>query len=91
MNECMAVLGTGAIGSSIGADLTKAGNDLLLIDQWPAHIEAIKARGLHITLPEEELNLPAQAIHISELCTLQHQFDIVFLTLFLNNLLVGII
>jgi len=38
MDRHMAILSTGAIGSSIGADLTKAGHNVLLIDQWPAHV-----------------------------------------------------
>ena len=42
MGKRVAVLGTGAIGSSIGADLTRAGEEVTLIDQWPAHIEAMK-------------------------------------------------
>ena len=33
MKRRMALLGTGAIGSSLGADLTEAGHDVLLIDQ----------------------------------------------------------
>ena len=44
-----AVLGTGAIGSCIGADLSEAGLDVLLIDQWPEHVEAMKNRGLSIS------------------------------------------
>lgn len=80
MNNEIAVLGTGAVGSVIGADLTRAGHNVLLIDQWPAHVEAMKAHGLRVTMPEEEFHIPVQAIHLSELCTLQRQFDIVFLT-----------
>ncbi len=34
MRKDVAVLGTGVIGSSIGADLTKAGVNVVLIDQW---------------------------------------------------------
>lgn len=82
MNGNMAILGTGSIGSCVGADLTKGGHNVVLIDQWPAHIEAMKAQGLRIfmTSSGEELHTPVQAIHICEVCTLQHQFDIVFLT-----------
>jgi glycine/D-amino acid oxidase-like deaminating enzyme len=36
----VAVLGTGSIGSSTAADLVEAGINLVLIDQWPAHVEA---------------------------------------------------
>jgi 2-dehydropantoate 2-reductase len=47
MDKNIAILSIGTIGSSIGADLTKAGHNVLLIDQWPAHVEAMKAHGLH--------------------------------------------
>ena len=79
MDRNIAVLGVGANGSSIGADLTKAGYNVLLIDQWPAHVEAMKAHGLRIVMPAEELRTPVEAIHLCEVCTLQQQFDIVFL------------
>ena len=48
MGKRIAVLGAGAIGSSVGADMTRAGHDVALIDQWPAHVEAMisDARGL---------------------------------------------
>ena len=80
MDKKMAVLGTGAIGSSIGADLTKAGYDVVLIDQWPAHVEAMKTEGLRVTMPDEELQTPVTAMHICDVCSLNYQFDIVFLT-----------
>lgn len=80
MERNMAILGTGAIGSSIGADLTKAGHNVLLIDQWPAHIEAMKAHGLRVIMPEEELHTPVQAVHLCEVASLKKEFDIVFLT-----------
>ena len=40
----IAVLGAGANGASVGADLTRAGLDVTLIEQWPAHVEAMRAR-----------------------------------------------
>jgi 2-dehydropantoate 2-reductase len=57
----IAVLGSGANGSCVGADLTKAGLDVTLIDQWPAHVEAMKADGLDVTLPDEHLQIPVHA------------------------------
>ena len=65
MEDKMAVLGTGAIGSSVGADLTKAGYDVMLIDQWPAHVEAMKADGLRVTMTDEDLHTPVNAIPVS--------------------------
>ncbi len=34
MSQRIAVLGSGANGSAIGADLTVAGLDVMLVDQW---------------------------------------------------------
>jgi len=79
MDKKIAVLATGAIGSSIGADFTKAGYDVTLIDQWPAHVEAMKARGLRGT-KAHEFQIKVKAIHLCELANLKPQFDIVFLT-----------
>ena len=53
----VAVLRTGANGSSIGIDLTNAGLDTTLIDQWPAHVEAMMTNGLDITLRDEHLKI----------------------------------
>ncbi len=85
MDKKIAVLGTGAIGSPIGGLLTKAGHDVALIDQWAAHVEAMKAHGLRITIgsrnsPEADYVVPVRAYHLCEVCTLHQQFDIVFLT-----------
>ena len=55
----IAVLGTGAIGSSIGADLTHAGFDVTLIDQWPAHVRAMKDNGLHVQFTLFNFDPPA--------------------------------
>ena len=80
MDKKIAVLGTGAIGSSVGADFTKAGYDVVLIDQWPAHVGAMKSKGLHIKMADEELHVRVRAFHLCELCATQPRFDIVFLS-----------
>ena len=35
----------------------KAGHDIIIIDQWPAHIEAMKAGGLRVVMPDQELQI----------------------------------
>ena len=80
MKRNMAILGAGAIGSSVGADLTKAGYNVVLIDQWPAHVEAMKKSGLRVVMPDEELHTPVKALHLCEVCTVDHLFDLVLLT-----------
>ncbi len=85
MDKKIAVLAPGGIGAPVGGLLTKAGHDVVLIDQWPAHVDAMKAHGLRITIgtkqkPEGEVVVPVRAYHLYEVCTLHQQFDIVFLT-----------
>ncbi|OGL59606.1 MAG: hypothetical protein A3I72_03475 [Candidatus Tectomicrobia bacterium RIFCSPLOWO2_02_FULL_70_19] len=79
MSRKLAVLGAGAIGSSVGADLTKAGFDVTIIDQWPQHVEAMKAAGLHIGMTDGDLKIPVRAWHLCELASLNPEFDIVLL------------
>ena len=80
MERRIAVLGAGAIGSSVGADLTKAGFDVTLIDQWPEHVEAMKAKGLRIMMSDEDLQIRVRACHLCELAASNPEFDIVLLT-----------
>jgi 2-dehydropantoate 2-reductase len=75
----IAVLGAGANGASIGADLTRAGHDVILIDQWPAHVEAMRAKGVRIEMPDETLTVPVRAYHLCDVCTFTEAFDIVLL------------
>ena len=75
----MAVLGAGEIGSSVSADLAKAGCDLTVIDQWPAHVEAMKAGGLQVRIKDRDLLVPIRALHLCELASANLEFDIVFL------------
>jgi 2-dehydropantoate 2-reductase len=79
MKKMIAVLGTGGIGSSVGADLTRAGHDVTLIDQWPAHVEAMKAKGLRVVMPDGEFTAPVTAHHLCDVCTLNREFDFVLL------------
>jgi len=73
------VLGTGANGSCTAADLINAGYDVTLIDQWPAHIEAMRANGLTINMPDRSLHVKVNAYHLCDVCTLNQTFDLVFL------------
>jgi 2-dehydropantoate 2-reductase len=75
----IAVLGAGANGASIAADIVEAGHDVVLFDQWPAHVEVMRRQGLRIEMPDATLQLPVQAFHLCDICTFREQFDIVFL------------
>ncbi|MBI2288860.1 MAG: NAD(P)-binding domain-containing protein [Betaproteobacteria bacterium] len=85
MSRKIAVLGAGAIGSSVSADLTKAGLDVTVIDQWPAQVEAMKSGGLRIQMPDGELQVPIRALHLCDLSSANMEFDIVFLAVKSND------
>lgn len=80
----MAVLGSGAIGGVLGGQLTRAGHDVVLVDQWPEHVAAMNQRGLHVTIgerdaPELEYDVKVRAMDVHQLATLREPFDLVFL------------
>jgi 2-dehydropantoate 2-reductase len=75
----IAIVGTGANGASIGADLTLAGEDVVFIEQWPAHVEAMRAHGVTIDMPERTLTVDVRTLHLCEVATLRERFDAVLL------------
>ena len=79
MDRKIAVLGAGAIGSSVSADLTTAGYDITVIDQWPAQVEAMKATGLHIQMTDGDIKVPIRALHLCDLASANLEFDSVFM------------
>lgn len=79
MSQKIAVLGTGANGASIAADLTNAGLDVVLIEQWPAHVEAMRENGVRIEMPDETVVTQVRAYHLCEVCTFDEPFDVVLL------------
>ncbi len=80
MDRKIAILGVGAIGSSIGADLTQAGFDITLIDQWPAHVKAMKTNGLKVQFRDSQFQVPVKALNLCDLAASGGlEFDLVFL------------
>jgi 2-dehydropantoate 2-reductase len=75
----IAVLGTGANGATIAADLTRAGHDVVLIDQWPAHVEAMRTSGVTQVMREQTQVTKVRAFHLCDVCTFTERFDIVLL------------
>jgi 2-dehydropantoate 2-reductase len=75
----IAVLGTGANGSGIGADLARAGLDVTFVDQWPANVEAIRERGVRVELPEGAEVTEVPVLHLCEAAELRVRFDVVLL------------
>jgi 2-dehydropantoate 2-reductase len=75
----IAFIGTGAQGASIAADFVLAGLDVTFIDQWPAHVEAMRANGLTVNLPTRVLHTPVKALHLCEIAEIKQPFDVIFM------------
>src|SRR5437763_8321772 len=73
------IIGAGAIGCVVGGLLTKAGRDVTLIDQWPEHVEAMKAKGLRLSGTIGDFVVPVKALHIHELQSVREPFDAIFI------------
>lgn len=74
----IAVLGAGANGAGIGADLTRAGHDVTFIEQWPAHVEAMRQHGIRVEMPEATITTPVTVHHLCEVAEMRVPFDLVF-------------
>jgi 2-dehydropantoate 2-reductase len=79
-NVKIAVVGTGANGASLGADMVRAALDVTFIEQWPAHVEAMREHGLTVHLPDETQVTPVTVYHFCQVAELRDKFDIVFIS-----------
>ena len=77
----IAIVGTGANGASIGADLIEAGLHVTFIEQWPAHVEAMRTDGLRVHVDGRVQRVRPRALHLCEVATLRERFDIVLLVM----------
>lgn len=75
----IAIVGSGAQGSGIAADLISADLDVTLIEQWPAHVEAMRVNGLVVREPAGVKHVAPRVHHLCEVAELRTRFDIVFL------------
>jgi 2-dehydropantoate 2-reductase len=55
------IIGAGAIGGLAGAFMTRAGHDVLLVDRWTEHVEALNRSGLRVDGVRGELSFPVRA------------------------------
>lgn len=85
MSKRIAFDGAGALGGYLGGCLAHHGHDATLVDMWPEHIEAIRARGLELdgVTPEEKLTVTkAKTMHLTEVQRLakEQPIDIAFIS-----------
>ncbi len=77
--ERIAIFGAGAVGSYLGAFMARAGEDVTLIDQWPEHVEAVRATGMRVTGSQGPFGVPVKALHLHEVQSSKELFDIAFI------------
>jgi 2-dehydropantoate 2-reductase len=72
-----AIVGAGSVGSFVGAHMVRTGHKVTFIDQWVAHVDAMKRQGLHLEGTSGELNIAVNALHIHEVQSLvKDQIDV---------------
>jgi 2-dehydropantoate 2-reductase len=71
-----AVWGSGAIGGVVGAGMAAAGEDVLLVDVAPEHVQAMNENGLTIRIADEEQRVKVRAALPQDV---EGTFDLVFL------------
>lgn len=73
----IAVLGTGANGAGIGADIARAGFDVTFVDQWPENVAAIREHGIRVETARGVATTRVPVLHLCELATVTEPFDVV--------------
>ena len=74
MIQRIAVMGAGSLGTILGAYLSTAGRDVVLIDAYQAHVDALNQNGAHIT-GAVEMTVPVKAITPEQM---EGQYDLFF-------------
>jgi 2-dehydropantoate 2-reductase len=74
-------VGAGAVGSYIGAFLSRAGHDVTVIDAWADQVEALRRQGIAVSGPHDPFTAHPKAVHLHEAQRLPRDFDFVFIAL----------
>ena len=70
------VIGAGPIGGIIGGRLARAGHDIMFVDVDKEHVEAIRANGLQVDVPDGAFNVKVNIVFPQEI---KGKFDIGFI------------
>jgi 2-dehydropantoate 2-reductase len=81
MAKKLLFVGAGAIGSYLGAFLSRAGHDVTLVDPWAEQVDTINARGISVTGPHDPFVARPKAVHLNDAAKLPRDFDIAFVAM----------
>lgn len=83
MGKKIVVVGAGAIGGCVGANMVRVGEDVTFVDGWAEHVQAMRRDGLSIDCvkPSGSFQVPVRALHISDVPQLirEQPIDIAFI------------
>ena len=81
MGKKILFVGAGAIGSYLGAFLTRAGHDVTVVDAWADQVETIRQKGISVTGPHDPFEARPAAVHLHEAARLPRDFQIAFVAM----------
>jgi len=81
MGKKLLFVGAGAIGSYLGAFLSRAGHDVTLVDPWAEQVETVRQRGITVTGPHDPFVARPTAVHLNEAARLPRDFEIAFVAM----------
>jgi 2-dehydropantoate 2-reductase len=56
------IIGAGAIGGLVGSHMSRAGHDVVLVDRWAEHVEAMNRDGIRIDGVRGDMLIPVRAL-----------------------------
>jgi 2-dehydropantoate 2-reductase len=66
MGKHIVFIGAGAVGAYVGGHLTRAGEDVTLVDAWAEHVHAMRSQGLRLSGSQGEHVIPVRARGLGE-------------------------
>jgi 2-dehydropantoate 2-reductase len=82
MGKKIVIVGAGAVGGYAGAHMVQAGEEVIFIDPWPAHVDHMRQHGLRVTHAKDvaEFTVPVRALHLTDVQQLSKEkpVDIAF-------------
>ncbi len=81
MGKKVLFVGAGAIGSYLGAFLSRAGHDVTLVDPWAEQVETIRQHGISATGPHEPFEARPAAVHLNDAARLPRDYEIAFVAM----------
>ena len=81
MSKKILFVGAGAIGSYLGAFLSRAGHAITLVDPWAEQVDTINRQGIAVTGPHDPFTAKPLAVHLHEAQRMPRDFDVAFVAM----------